>query len=737
MSPRPFLALLLLAAPAAAQAWEHQAPRPTNLDLRGVHAVSADEAWAIGDDGVLVHTVDGGATWETTSLPSTSTWTVFFLDAARGWAAGNGFFHTTDGGATWVKDNDWGTITDIRFLDAQRGWACGNGGVTYRTTDGGLTWSYTAVGPIATLRSIFFVDAQHGFTVNIDGDVFESLDGGASWSLVHASGASNLNTVRFFDSQEGWVIGGDTFLHTTDGGASWQAASVPPGTWVHGAEFADRLHGWGVGAGGGGVRTVDGGQTWVAMDTSIEGPRLWDVHFADAQNGFLVGETGVLNGSTDGGQSWDLLQSGGAGTTHGLDAVDAQHAWAANDGGEVLRTTDGHFWQRVEVPGISTHGAVNGVDFLDPQRGWAVGVNETFSGDNAVIVRSLDGGVSWTVQYQDVLGTALHAVEAIDAQRAVAVGTRYTNGGYVLRTTDGGASWQDVSPSKAAFEDVDFVDAQTGWVVGGLIYRTTDGGTTWEEQGGASGLLNGVSFADHQHGWAVGWWGTVLRTTDGGQTWTTQAVPNAPKVFFDVQAVGADRAWLVGNDRSVRHTADGGQTWTTETLAMDDLNVLEALCFVDAATGWVGGTPYAPGGGIWRRDGCDAPLAYCEGGVNSTGQSAAIGHAGSTSVGANDFTLTATGCPPGEFGLFFLGQGRTKKVLGDGYLCVSGPLTRLPVVQTDAAGTVSYTLDLTGAPGVGGAIDAGETWDFQLWYRDPGFGAGFNLTDGLEATFCR
>ena len=34
-------------------------------------------------------------------------------------------------------------------------------------------------------------------------------------------------------------------------------------------------------------------------------------------------------------------------------------------------------------------------------------------------------------------------------------------------------------------------------------------------------------------------------------------------------------------------------------------------------------------------------------------------------------------------------------------------------------------------------IDAGETWNFQFWYRDPSAGgAGFNFTDALSITFC-
>jgi photosystem II stability/assembly factor-like uncharacterized protein len=146
------LAIAATAAPALAQAtWTRQAPIPTAGDLHAVAQVSATAIWAAGGEGVLVHTTDSGQSWELKQLDTNSLWALFFLDAERGWAAGNGFFHTTDGGETWTRDNAWGSIYDLHFVDAQRGWACGNGGVTYRTTNGGLSWSFQAVGTITTL----------------------------------------------------------------------------------------------------------------------------------------------------------------------------------------------------------------------------------------------------------------------------------------------------------------------------------------------------------------------------------------------------------------------------------------------------------------------------------------------------------------------------------------------------------------------------------------------------------
>jgi predicted outer membrane repeat protein len=127
---------------------------------------------------------------------------------------------------------------------------------------------------------------------------------------------------------------------------------------------------------------------------------------------------------------------------------------------------------------------------------------------------------------------------------------------------------------------------------------------------------------------------------------------------------------------------------------------------------------------------------YCVTSPNSAGPGATIGYTGSTSLAANDFTLTVTGCPPNKAGLFFYGPFQTSAPLGAGIRCVDSPSQRLSLVNTDANGDASQALDLT-VPPAAGSINAGSVWSFQFWFRDPGFGGfNFNLSDGLEVKFC-
>ncbi len=128
---------------------------------------------------------------------------------------------------------------------------------------------------------------------------------------------------------------------------------------------------------------------------------------------------------------------------------------------------------------------------------------------------------------------------------------------------------------------------------------------------------------------------------------------------------------------------------------------------------------------------------YCVGAPNSTGVGAAIGWSGTLSIAANDFTVTCAQLPPNTPHVYYFGTQTAQTAFGDGFRCVTGSTFRLnpPIVATPT-GTSMRAIDLASPPAFGN-ITAGSTVYFQCWYRNPAAnGAGFNLSDGLSATFC-
>jgi hypothetical protein len=135
---------------------------------------------------------------------------------------------------------------------------------------------------------------------------------------------------------------------------------------------------------------------------------------------------------------------------------------------------------------------------------------------------------------------------------------------------------------------------------------------------------------------------------------------------------------------------------------------------------------------------CPTPTVYCTAATNSTGASAHIGWSGSTSVAANSFTLTASSATPSTSGIFFYAPSSSAGTpFRNGFLCITGGIVRFGIVNTDASGAVSYSVNFGAPPTPTSQITAGSAWSFQFWYRDPSVAPGFsNTTDALRATFC-
>ncbi len=133
---------------------------------------------------------------------------------------------------------------------------------------------------------------------------------------------------------------------------------------------------------------------------------------------------------------------------------------------------------------------------------------------------------------------------------------------------------------------------------------------------------------------------------------------------------------------------------------------------------------------------------YCSPSVpNSSLESARIQAVGSLAVVDNDLTLTAWQLPVDRLGYFLASQtqGFVAAPPGsEGNLCLGGKIARFANLIQDSGpgGTFSIQVDLTSIPtSPPSSVMAGDTWNFQAWFRDANPGATSNFTDALSITF--
>ncbi len=264
-------------------------------------------------------------------------------------------------------------------------------------------------------------------------------------------------------------------------------------------------------------KTVDGGETWIRLNSNLTSDQIEAVWFVDENKGWAISsaqpsepsprESGILV-SVDGGKSWSK-QTMFPQATCALGDLwfrDDVHGWvtgSCNQQAVILTTSDGGTkWQRQVISGI-VGSELRRVRFGDSLIGWAVGPGS--------ILSTKDGGVHWAPQYTDERGIWLNDIAAVTSTEAWAVG----GWGFLLHTVDGGAIWSKVPLPGGSQEFVwriCFADAAHGWIVGakGTIFATKDSGHVWTlERLTVAGTIAGIA-ANDSHVFVTGGGSQIL-----------------------------------------------------------------------------------------------------------------------------------------------------------------------------------------------------------------------------------
>ncbi|TAH36835.1 MAG: oxidoreductase [Planctomycetota bacterium] len=268
----------------------------------------------------------------------------------------------------------------------------------------------------------------------------------------------------------------------------------------------------------------------------------------------------------------------GESSLRGLDA-DGPQVWASGSSGEarVAAAADGR-WRRVAVPGTGA------LDFRDVELldGGAVLLMSAGPGELSRVYRSQDGGAAWSETLRGVAPEAFFdSIAFWDAQRGLLVGDPAEGALTVLRTQDGGRTWQRV-PLPSAPGELCFAASGTcvcvqpgglAWIgTGGSVarvWRSADHGRTWTAaatplRAGESAGVFSVAFRDPLHGVIVGGdyrqpgqaVASAAWSEDGGATWH-----EARARGYRSCAAWFGGAWVATGPEGTDVSRDDGRSW--------------------------------------------------------------------------------------------------------------------------------------------------------------------------------
>jgi photosystem II stability/assembly factor-like uncharacterized protein len=492
---------------------------------------------AAATDGIY-RTGDGGASWEKTDATQTPTDLLedpavparFLAVSGRIKGGNGGLFESRDTGETWSPigsglppPDDWGRpalaladaparrlylwISDTSSLPQRR---------LYRSSDDGASWTDVTPSMIS----------QRGGS------------GGYGAHLVAFSSASG-QALLLHDGFTMYAVRASGAVGSAD---PW---AIPGGFWhldTHGADVSADGNSWIAATDGGVAVSDDGGATFRRADQGFPNVQFYSCALAPGDRSTVYGGTqdnsmAIDRGSADGSFESSYPPRLGDVGEISVDFDDPGEVTVATSHAFSVGVSDdsGRTWRDTTANGIAPQ------DFVTTSRTALVrsplDAKRLYLGTHGVYV-SDDGGVSWTPRTPR--GTVPGGIAALAAGRDDSVWSSWSDG-RVFVSSDGGDTWADRSPAISVVSPGTGISAGqaagSAWAsfsgnAGPRILRTRDGGASWDDVSGdlAAGAVLGVVadpeapnrvFVGMEHGAVV--------SEDGGDHWQPLGggLPNA------------------------------------------------------------------------------------------------------------------------------------------------------------------------------------------------------------------
>jgi photosystem II stability/assembly factor-like uncharacterized protein len=296
-----------------------------------------------------------------------------------------------------------GKQDDIFFINTEVGWYVNGSGKIFKTTDGGVTWVKKLDKPGTFFRCIGFVDERRGFAGNVGPDyypnvsdavpLYETKDGGETWEPVTRIKGPAVKGLCAIE-----------ILHAPPGDAGKRGGGGKPHIYAGGRVGGPAFL----------IKSLDGGDTWEAVDMSRHCAMILDIKFIDRKRGVISAATAsspeksnaLILMTEDGGKSWTKRYQ-----SDRLYELTWKSSFPSRDVGYVT------------------------VQNYNPDK----------SVTRRVVAKTVDGGKTWTeMTLADDFNLREFGVGFIDKNTGWVGGT---TGGY--ETTDGGKTWRPVEMGKA------------------------------------------------------------------------------------------------------------------------------------------------------------------------------------------------------------------------------------------------------------------------------------------------
>lgn len=445
-------------------------------------------------------------------------------------------------------------------------------------------------------------------TVYLIGNDIYALDSSATLqSSINARLPLQSNTladrfdIEYIDEVTAKMIYRNVIYQSMDAGQNWiESVMVEPvnpdfstSAFFDALDFPSENVGYAVGTFEKIYKTNDGGATWSALsaDPSTQ-PYEWytDIYFLDENHGYVSGfevpdilqnfgfQEFVLR-TLDGGATWERFDLE-VPNDFRFSEIDFKNAdtgfiflFETQQSEKILVTNDAcESWSDITPENIVE---IHEVEWLDTTTGFLFG--ETTTG--FAMLKTTDQGQSWADVSMPIANglneNTVNDIIFMDDSTGYTVGA----GGVVMYTNSAGQNWQFVQEGAARIFEASFPTEETAYATtGSSLLKTNNGGEAWNYLSFPSEALFNyvvrIGFIDSLQGVALGFGNQYVKTEDGFESFETGTLPET--FFFSNKYVGVrdDRIYIAGTTSNgfvnkLIYTDDLGASWTNVDIGLD------------------------------------------------------------------------------------------------------------------------------------------------------------------------
>lgn len=613
--------------------WRFSNPRQFGFTILDVDFLDNNIALAVGTEGGIARTTDGGNNW--TYGPFT--------------------FANTAG--VWRKPS----LSDVHFVSADVAYAVGSLGCMVKSTDGGVTWTFVNT-PLynnaRNINTVWFINENTGYiggqwnTSDSIPKLYVTNNGGATWDSLAAPASNGTTKVGFINNAtypsidlpitaKAKEIFRIEFINNTVGYISGSGASNFPGLGIPNITSSTTC-------------AFTGQQTTGSHNASLlwkfDNGTLTDYSISKERLGY-TGFPATINCTSKFATVSQTVQQFRA-----INIINDSLVVMMSFNNNVVvsvRTGKNDSTQNINRPGVYEKGkfevlntgsapppgypqipAVQVLSASNPYHMKRAADGKLYAtGNFARLWTSVDTGRNWVLvsglpQGQNYSAFGTWALDIAPNGKFLTLGT---NG--VVADSSAGSSWQSNYKLQVAgaYGKIEFADCNNGMASGGSsIAVTNDGGTTWFDRSRSD--FTALNISINSHAYVPNNPAKVYLATSAGTVYKSDdinAVPPANPTFdpvfansneqmWDVATIGNDSVWVVGysgfsvpaasRSPKVFRSTNGGATWTTFNGFHTGSN-FQNLRFIEFPTrliGYVAGTrdtiwKTTDGGVTWNK----------------------------------------------------------------------------------------------------------------------------------------